>query len=295
MKNWIKLESDQNFNIMDNKVSTQVYHFITNTLVLYQKVAPHCQWANAAKKPYKQPNTIVLQALHPPTHISPSTNGMIFPHRQNSHLICLDQQGLAPKYQLLWTQLQCCPPGTSRLEVLYFDDLAEHQTWAPCGMEGFYIASAPDNFCCYKFYIQATGRTHISNTTVFYPPATCQQLTLPTPKKIRKALTEVAQNNSLYDSLSTFEGLQQLADICGNKLPRLSDSNKTSHPISNVFPPMMTKQHSNHLPLHWYPTMNKMLHTLYTTNYNYLPAYLMDTIDQTDPSICQCHHLPHNR
>ena len=38
-------------NIMDNKASTHVCHFITNTHnTLCQKVAPHCHQANAAKK-----------------------------------------------------------------------------------------------------------------------------------------------------------------------------------------------------------------------------------------------------
>ena len=118
-----------------------------------------------------------------------------------------------------------------------------------------------------------------------------QQLTSPTPeemlvdaaKQLGKELTEVAQNIPLYDFLSTFTGLQQLADICGDKLSRGSNYNKQAHPSSDVSLPRVTKQHSNHLPVHCYPTRNKMLHTLCTTNVTYLPAYLIDAIDPADP------------
>ena len=51
-------------NIMDNKASMQVCHFITNMLnASYQKVVPHCHQANAAEKPYKPANTILLLAF----------------------------------------------------------------------------------------------------------------------------------------------------------------------------------------------------------------------------------------
>ena len=117
-------------------------------------------------------------------------------------------------------------------KVLCLDDSTECQTWALHGMEGFYITPAPDNCHCYKCYIPNTRCTCISNTIVFYPPHTYQQVTLPTPeetlgeaaKQLGKALTEVVQNNPLYNSLTNFKGLQQLADICENKLLRVIDS-----------------------------------------------------------------------
>ena len=100
-------------------------------------------------------------------------------------------------------------------KALCFNNPAECQTWAPHGTEGFYIGPAPDNCHCYKCYIPATGQTHNSNTIVFYLTATYQQLTSPIPelmlveaaKKLGKALTEVAQNNPLYDTLSNFKRL----------------------------------------------------------------------------------------
>ena len=125
------------------------------------------------------------------------------------------------------------PPGW---KVLCLDDPTECQTWAPHGTEGIYVAPAPNNYCCYKCYTPTIGCTCISNTVVFNPPDKNQQVTLPTPEEmlldsgtwLGKALTEIAQNYLLYNSLTNFEGLQQLADICGNKFPRI-DSNKPSN------------------------------------------------------------------
>ena len=75
-----KVGINPKINIMDNEASSQVCHFITNTLhASHQKVAPHCHKANAKEKPFKPPNIILLHVLHPLTCISPC-------------LICSNQQ-----------------------------------------------------------------------------------------------------------------------------------------------------------------------------------------------------------
>ena len=123
------------------------------------------------------------------------------------------------------------------------------------------------------------------------------QSTKPSPPQVEDAILNEAKTHLVYsvildtthkqgwgyyDSLSNFKGLQQLEDICGIKHPRVGDSNKPYHPISDVSPHRETKHHCNQLPLHQYPTRNKLLNTLHTTNYNYLLVYLMDAIDPTN-------------
>ena len=123
------------------------------------------------------------------------------------------------------------------------------------------------------------------------------QSTKPSPPQVEDAILNEAKTHLVYsvildtthkqgwgyyDSLSNFKGLQQLEDICGIKHPRVGDSNKPYHPKSDVSPHRETKHHCNQLPLHQYPTRNKLLNTLHTTNCNYLLVYLMDAIDPTN-------------
>ena len=147
------------------------------------------------------------------------------------------------------------PPGW---KVLCLNDPTEHQTWAQHGTEGFYAASAPDNYCCYKCYISTTRCTCISNAVVFYPTDKYQQVKLLTPKEtlvgaakqLGKALTEIVQNNPLYNSLTNFKGLQQLADICDSKLRRVINSMKPLGNNTDTSVLRVSQQHLSGPPLH---------------------------------------------
>ena len=62
------------------------------------------------------------------------------------------------------------PPGT---KVIIHDNPSERRSWAPHGLDGWYVGHAPEHYCCYKIFVTATAATRVSDTVEFFPPV-CQ-------------------------------------------------------------------------------------------------------------------------
>jgi hypothetical protein len=54
-----------------------------------------------------------------------------------------------------------CPPG---IKVLAFDGLAERDSWAPHGVEAFYVGPAMNHYRCYEVHVSKTKRSRITDT-----------------------------------------------------------------------------------------------------------------------------------
>ena len=130
-------------NIIDNEASVQVCHFITNTLnASYQKVTPHCHQENAAEKFIQTTKHHLIASL--------ASTDLHFPKHQWYDLLpqaefilnMLQPTSITQKNQPItylygehnYNAVPLVPPGW---KVLCFNDLAESQTWAPHGTEGF--------------------------------------------------------------------------------------------------------------------------------------------------------------
>ncbi len=46
---------------------------------------------------------------------------------------------------------------------------AERRSWAPHGLDGWYVGHAPEHYRCYKIFVTATAATRVSDTVEFFP------------------------------------------------------------------------------------------------------------------------------
>ena len=139
------------------------------------------------KKPFKPPMTIFSGLVSTYSNF-PKHQWDNFVHKQNSCLIYSHQdlpQNISLHINIWWSELQYCPSRASRMEspLLGWPNRMPNMdtTWH----RGVLCAPAPGNCHCYEFYFPTTECTPISNTIVFYPPDTYQQVTLPTPEEMR--------------------------------------------------------------------------------------------------------------
>ena len=58
------------------------------------------------------------------------------------------------------------PPGS---KVLVHEKPRVRKTWAPHGVEGWYIGPALEHYRCYKVYIHTTAAERIADTVQFFP------------------------------------------------------------------------------------------------------------------------------
>jgi hypothetical protein len=58
------------------------------------------------------------------------------------------------------------PPGT---RVLVHETPANRRTWAPHGVDGWYIGAAQEHYRCYRVYITSTASERIAKTVQFFP------------------------------------------------------------------------------------------------------------------------------
>ena len=105
------------------------------------------------------------------------------------------------------------------------------------------------------------------------------------------ALTEVTQNNQLYNSLTNFKCLQQLADICGNKLPRVMDPDMPTGDKTDISALRVSQHQPSQPPLHCYPTQAKALNVLLASSHAPLPTNLIDALDVADPDQVSNAHI----
>jgi hypothetical protein len=131
------------------------------------------------------------------------------------------------------------PPGT---KVIVHEKPKNRGTWAPHGVDGWYVGPAMEHYRCYKCYIPATDSIRIADTVQFFPT------TVPFPK-LSSADNAFRAASELIDALkhphpaqpfapigtSQTKALQQLADIFAQSLPqdvRTATKSKQNKPIS---------------------------------------------------------------
>ena len=58
------------------------------------------------------------------------------------------------------------PPG---IKVLIHEKSNVRRTWAPHGIEGWYLGPAMEHYRCYRVYASKTGGERVSDTIEFFP------------------------------------------------------------------------------------------------------------------------------
>ena len=103
------------------------------------------------------------------------------------------------------------PPGT---KVLVHETPEVRGSWAPHGVEGWYVGHAPQHYQCYRCHIPWTRAERISRSVEFFPHATAMPATSSTDTATVAAreLTAALLNPSPASSFPSL-GTEQMAAI----------------------------------------------------------------------------------
>eukprot|EP00957_Ditylum_brightwellii_P126715 9657953-Ditylum_brightwellii.AAC.1 len=63
--------------------------------------------------------------------------------------------------QFDYNKIPLAPPGT---RALIYNDPDKRLSWAPHGVEGWYVGPVKEHYSCYRFHIPSTGGHQIAAT-----------------------------------------------------------------------------------------------------------------------------------
>jgi hypothetical protein len=115
------------------------------------------------------------------------------------------------------TKLHLLPPGT---KILIHEKSSTRSTWAPHGLDSWYLGPAQEHYHCQRVYVTKTAAKRIADTVEFFP----HQSTMPTTSSVdaardtAAALTQGLLNPAPATPFATIGDAQQqaltkLADI----------------------------------------------------------------------------------
>ena len=263
-------------NIMDNEASQAVRRYILSTGATYQLVEPYNHRVNAAERAirtFKDHFVAGLATVHPsfPLYLWDELLDQAF-----ISLNLLRASRTCPRmsaYSHLegpfdYNSTPMAPPGC---RALVFEDPEIRTSYAPHGVEGFYLGPALDHYRCYRFYIPSTGHTWITGTAQFFPHALSMPTLTTTDQLLEAArtLVECIKNPSPVTLARTpqrhFNALRQLSSIFQTSVRSRTGSkisqplNKTVEAPENLAPQSVQKQPPRladyvRPPTHRYPT-----------------------------------------
>ena len=148
------------------------------------------------------------------------------------------------------------PPGT---RVIIHEKPTQRRTWAPHGIDGWYIGPALDHYQCYRVWIPSTHAERIADTIQFFPTIlrtptlSHRDATLQAARELTHALQNLNNTNPL--SQLSDDQLRALHQLSTFSLPTLRGWRPIPYPHpKNPNFPHLTYQHPttyNHdLPIH---------------------------------------------
>ena len=213
---------------LDNEASTNLKEFLTAKHVEYQLVPPHihqCNSAECAIQTFK--NHFIARLSSTDTNFPLSNWCRLLPQAELT-LNLLRPSQLNPKlsaYAQLegafdFTRTPIAPLGTC---IIVHEKPTQRRTWAPHGVDGWYIGPAMDHYQCYRVWIPSTHAERIADTVQFFPTV------LRTPNLSHHDAT-------LQAACKLTHALQNLNNA--NLLSQLSDDQlRALHQLSTLFPP----------------------------------------------------------
>jgi hypothetical protein len=161
-------------HILDNECPKMLKAYIRHSGATLQLAPPNMHRTNAAEKAidtWKCHFISGLSSVDPafPMHLwcrlitqATTTLNLLRPSRINPRLSAEAQLNGAFDFN----RSPLAPPGT---KVLVHETPANRRTWAPHGVEGWYIGAAPEHYRCYRVYIPKTRAERTAKTVEFFP------------------------------------------------------------------------------------------------------------------------------
>ena len=163
--------------LLDNECPPGLQRYMRQHQIAYQLVPPHDHRSNPAEKAigtWKDHFISGLSSANPqfPLHlwdrlVKQATTTLNLLRRSNTNPQLSAEAHLNGAFDFNKTPM--APPGT---KVLVHETPAVRGSWAPHGVEGWYVGHAPQHYRCYRCYIPKTRAERISRSVEFFPHST---------------------------------------------------------------------------------------------------------------------------
>jgi hypothetical protein len=210
---------------LDNEASARFKSNLRQKGIDYQLVPPHNHRRNSAERAiqtFKNHFVAILCGTDKlfPLHLwcrllpqATATLNLLRSSRINPRLSA--EENLNGTFDFNRTPL--APLGT---KVLLHETPDQRRTWAPHGVEGWYVGYAPEHYRCYTIHVIRTNKTRIGGTVEFFPTHCAMPHTSSADHAIRAAvdLISALQNPAPASALAPvgllqLQALQTLADV----------------------------------------------------------------------------------
>ena len=170
-----------NFHIIDNECPATLKAYLREHNIDYQLVPPYYHRQNPAERAiqtFKDHFVAGLSSTNPnfPLYLwdklipqAERTLNMLRPCRINPRIS-------ADTYLNGIHNYNCVPMAPPGIKVLVHEAPTRRKTWAPHGVEGWYVSMAQDHYRCYKVFVPKTRATRIVRTVEFFPHANNMKL-----------------------------------------------------------------------------------------------------------------------
>ena len=157
---------------LDNEASTKLKQYNTAHNISYQLTPPHVHRRNAAERAirtWKNHFIAGLCSVNPsfPMHLwdrlipqATATLNMLRPCRRNPKMSAY----MALEGANSFTSTPMAPPGT---RIIVHEKPTQRGSWAPHGIDGWYLGPAMDHHKCYRTFIPSTQSERVSDTIRF--------------------------------------------------------------------------------------------------------------------------------
>jgi hypothetical protein len=151
------------FQTMDNEASTALKTFLTAREMKFQLVPPRVHRQNAAERAIETFKNHFLAGICSADKPFPLHLWDSFIPRAVIMLNLLIQSRINPKlsaYAQLngpfnFNRTPVAPPGA---RVIFHEKPQQRRTWAPHGIDGFYLGPAMEHYRCHRIYCSSTGQ-----------------------------------------------------------------------------------------------------------------------------------------
>ena len=157
---------------LDNEVSTSLKNFLTAEHVEYQLVPPHIHHRNSAERAIQTFKNHFIAGLASTAPNFPLSNWCRLLPQAELTLNLLRPSRLNPKLSAHaqlegafdFNRTPLAPPGT---RVIVHEKPNQRRTWAPHGIDGWYIGPAMDHYQCYRVWIPSTTPNALQTPSSF--------------------------------------------------------------------------------------------------------------------------------
>ena len=248
---------------LDNEASSALQKYLTKQDIDYQLSPPHIHRRNAAERAIRTFKNHFIAGLCSTDKLFPLHLWDKLLEQATITINLLRQSRINPKlsaYAQLYgafdfNRTPLAPPGT---RVIAHEKPKQRGTWAPHGVDGWYIGPAMNHYRCYRIQITKTNSERICDTVEFFPTHVTMPRLSSTDAATHAAISLIhaLQHPSPAGPFSidspTMDALKQLAIIFKNATPNPDASPRVGVPLHKPAVTQLTEatKTTTEIPMH---------------------------------------------